>query len=203
MGFGAIRPSLDTTLARFLEGATIGANAPLLNPLPLLTTMDITFNCSNCGKHLVVDEAAAGITIDCPGCGKPVYVPSTPAQGAPMRVEVKSTTRKVTANNPLVPTFSGQEQSTVHPSIAAGLHCLVILFGIQIVGFLLLRQGVFWAGIVFMFASTPFMIAPLLCGVYGMCVGNVKHGLLVVAGLALIIGLSYWVMLSPVVQTGQ
>jgi hypothetical protein len=59
--------------------------------------MDISFDCGICGKHLVVDEAGAGITIDCPGCGKPVYVPSPASQnqsGTPTRVEVKPASTK-------------------------------------------------------------------------------------------------------------
>jgi hypothetical protein len=59
--------------------------------------MDISFDCGSCGKHLVVDEAGAGITIDCPGCGKPVYVPSPASQkpsDQPARVEVKSAAPK-------------------------------------------------------------------------------------------------------------
>jgi hypothetical protein len=61
--------------------------------------MDISFDCDKCGKHLVVDEAGAGITIDCPGCGKPLYVPSpasTIPSDEPARVEVKSATPKAT-----------------------------------------------------------------------------------------------------------
>ena len=59
--------------------------------------MDISFDCDSCGKHLVVDQAGAGITIDCPGCGKPVYVPSLSSHkppDPPARVEVKSATPK-------------------------------------------------------------------------------------------------------------
>ena len=59
--------------------------------------MDISFDCDTCGKHLLVDEAGAGITIDCPGCGKPVYVPSVSSHkppDPPARVEVKSATPK-------------------------------------------------------------------------------------------------------------
>jgi hypothetical protein len=59
--------------------------------------MDISFDCDTCGKHLVVDEAGAGITIDCPGCGKPAYVPSLSSHkppDPPVRVEVKSATPK-------------------------------------------------------------------------------------------------------------
>lgn len=169
--------------------------------------MDISFACDSCGKHLVVDEAGAGITIDCPDCGKPICVPSKAPpsrQDTPVRVEVKSTKPKsasipapVTRNNPLFPPSSVREKSTIHPAIAAGVHCLLILIGIQFVGFVLMRENLLWSGI-FMIASVPFMVAPLLCAVYGMCVGHVRHGLLVLAGLALIFGFSYWVMFSSV-----
>lgn len=71
--------------------------------------MDISFDCDKCGKHLIIDEAAAGITIDCPNCGKPVYVPSLATQGAtapeippdqPTRVEVKSAKPKAPPVSP-------------------------------------------------------------------------------------------------------
>src|ERR1017187_2741557 len=55
--------------------------------------MDISFDCEKCGKHLVIDEAGAGITIDCPECGKPIYIPSPASHkpsDPPTRVEVKS-----------------------------------------------------------------------------------------------------------------
>ena len=169
--------------------------------------MDISFDCDKCGKHLLVDEAGAGITITCPGCGKPVYVPSPSSQNqaaTPTRVEVKSTGNitkvvPVRPNNPLVPSFSSQTKSDVPPSIVAGVHCLIILIAIQFVGFMLVRQNPLWAG-VFMVANMPFVIAPLLCAVYGMCIGHVNQGLLIVAGLALILGFSYWLMFQPVVQ---
>lgn len=55
--------------------------------------MDIKFACDKCGRHLIVDRAAAGFTIDCPECGKPVCVP-TPAlvkpSAPPTPVDVKS-----------------------------------------------------------------------------------------------------------------
>jgi len=37
--------------------------------------MDIRFACDNCGQHLVVDEAAAGLTIQCSTCGTNLTVP--------------------------------------------------------------------------------------------------------------------------------
>jgi predicted RNA-binding Zn-ribbon protein involved in translation (DUF1610 family) len=165
--------------------------------------MDISIACDKCGKNIAIDEAGAGITIDCPECGKAVYVPSAgPARSkeAPVRVELKPLKRVPAPaspphSNPLLPSYSGQEKSTVHPSIEAGVHCLLILVAIEVVGFLVLRQNVLWASI-FFYVSAPFLIAPLLCAVYGMCAGHVREGLLVLAGLSLIIGLSCWLMYS-------
>jgi hypothetical protein len=171
--------------------------------------MDIFLTCDECGKNLVIDEAGAGITIDCPECGTPVYVPSAlqqEPQNAPARVEVKSTARRTTPmpapaadDNPPLPSFWGQERSTVHPSIAAGVHCLLILVAVQFVGFIAMRQSVLWMGI-FLAADVPFMFAPLLCAVYAMCIGHVRSGFSILVGLALIIGISYWVIFSPIVQ---
>jgi hypothetical protein len=161
--------------------------------------MDISFDCDSCGKHLVVDQAGAGITIDCPGCGKPVYVPSTASQSSPIRVELKSASRNTAAGNSLFPSSSLQQKSSIHPSIEAGVHCLLILVVIQFVGFVLIRQSLLWGGI-FVAADMPFVIAPLLCAVYGMCLGHVRQGVLIVAALALILGGSYWLMFWPIVE---
>ena len=169
--------------------------------------MDISFTCDKCGKKLVVDEAGAGITIDCPGCGKPIYVPSSSPpsrQDTPERVEVKSAKPKspfipapVTSKYPLVPPSSAREKSTIHPSIEAGVHCLLILIGIQFVAFLAMRESFVWA-ISLEAASLPFACAALLCPIYGMCISHVRQGLLILAGLGLFFGLSYWVMYSSV-----
>jgi hypothetical protein len=148
---------------------------------------------------LVVDQAGAGITIDCPGCGKPVYVPSTASQSSPIRVELKSASRNTAAGNSLFPSSSLQQKSSIHPSIEAGVHCLLILVVIQFVGFVLIRQSLLWGGI-FVAADMPFVIAPLLCAVYGMCLGHVRQGVLIVAALALILGGSYWLMFWPIVE---
>jgi hypothetical protein len=75
--------------------------------------MDISFDCDKCGKHLVIDEAGAGITIDCPGCGKPVYVPAASSpepQLAPVRVEVASTSREATSGG--TPTVENKRSTT-------------------------------------------------------------------------------------------
>jgi phage FluMu protein Com len=170
--------------------------------------MDISFTCDKCGKTLLIDEAGAGITIDCPQCGKAVYVPSAAPQKpkeTPVRVEpkpLKPVAARAAApaspprSNPQVPSYSSQQKSGIHPSIEASIHCLLILVAIETVGFLAVRQNILWSGI-FLYASMPFVFAPLLCAVYGMCVGHIKHGLLLLGGLALILGISCWLMFSP------
>ncbi|MGA2604471.1 MAG: hypothetical protein ABSG14_09610 [Verrucomicrobiia bacterium] len=172
--------------------------------------MDISFTCDKCGKNLVIDDAAAGITIDCPECGKAVYVPSVaPAskpKEPPARVEPKPLNRvpspapaPVSAarprNNPLVPSYSATPKSAVHPSIAAGVHCLGILVAIEFVGFFVIRQNflLIWSVLV---PCEIFGLAAFLCAVYGMCIGHVRHGLLVLAGLALIVSMSCWIAVS-------
>src|ERR1017187_3414387 len=77
--------------------------------------MDISFDCGNCGKHLVVDEAGAGNTIECPGCLKPVYVPSPSSQNQsapPTRVEVKSATPKAAPDSAPKASSSSSERRT-------------------------------------------------------------------------------------------
>jgi predicted RNA-binding Zn-ribbon protein involved in translation (DUF1610 family) len=72
--------------------------------------MDISFDCNSCGKHLIADQAGAGITIDCPACGKPVYVPSPSSQkpsDQPTRIEVKSATPKAPPVSPPKVSASG------------------------------------------------------------------------------------------------
>jgi hypothetical protein len=165
-------------------------------------SMDISFTCDKCGKNLVIDDAGAGITIDCPQCGKPIYVPSSPPpsrQDAPQRVEVKSAKPKspfipapVTSKYPSLPPSSAREKSTIHPAIEAGVHCLLILIGILFVGFLAIREDIVLAYPV-TGVATIFGTAAFLCGVYGMCIGHVRHGLLILTGLSLIVGLTCWV----------
>jgi phage FluMu protein Com len=174
--------------------------------------MDISFTCDKCGKTLVIDEAGAGITIDCPQCGKAVYVtsvaPPKPKE-SPVRVEPKPLTRVAAPppapsspprNNPLVPSYSGQRKPGVHPSIEASVHCLLIVIAMEIVGLLVARQNMLWGTTLF-YASLPFFFAPFFCAVYGMCMGHVRDGLLVLVGLSVIIGFSYWVMVSALVQS--
>lgn len=44
--------------------------------------MDILFSCSECGQHMVIDEAGAGLVVKCPKCARDVCVPSA-AEGEP------------------------------------------------------------------------------------------------------------------------
>jgi DNA-directed RNA polymerase subunit M/transcription elongation factor TFIIS len=37
--------------------------------------MDITFSCQNCGQHMIIDQAGAGLVIQCPKCRRDVTVP--------------------------------------------------------------------------------------------------------------------------------
>jgi len=37
--------------------------------------MDIAFNCTSCGTHIVIDEAGAGMSVQCPRCGQSLTVP--------------------------------------------------------------------------------------------------------------------------------
>jgi len=69
----------------------------------------------------------------------------------------------------------------------------------EFVAFLCLRQSLSLANAILL-ASMPFIVAPLLCAIYGMCVGHVRHGLLVLAGLSLIIALSC--LVAPAVIVG-
>jgi predicted RNA-binding Zn-ribbon protein involved in translation (DUF1610 family) len=161
--------------------------------------MDISFDCDSCGKHLVIDEAGAGITIDCPGCGKPVYVPSTGSQkpsDPPTRVEVRSAAPRTTPPpsakpqyNSLLPPTGRQSATDIHPSIAGGVTCLLILVVVLFVGFLVVRENGTLM-LAFVETATPVGFAALLCGVYGICTGHVKHGVLIVVGVSLISGLS-------------
>jgi hypothetical protein len=156
--------------------------------------MDISFTCAACGKNLVIDEAGVGITIDCPGCGKPVYVPSAvpPApHDAPARVEVKSSVRKTAPvpsgaapKKPVMQPRSGPERSSIHPAIAGGVHCLVIVTVMWLVAYVVASESYTFA-IGLAYAGSVFMTAAFLCAVYGICVGHVRYGLLVLACVSL------------------
>jgi DNA-directed RNA polymerase subunit RPC12/RpoP len=50
--------------------------------------MDIEFDCSNCGQHLVVDNSAEGMTVDCPKCNQPLTVPPPSQKKCPFCAEV-------------------------------------------------------------------------------------------------------------------
>lgn len=39
--------------------------------------MDITFDCTSCGTHIVIDEAGTGMSVPCPTCGASLIVPKT------------------------------------------------------------------------------------------------------------------------------
>jgi predicted Zn finger-like uncharacterized protein len=45
--------------------------------------MDISFNCSNCGTHIVIDAAGAGISVQCPKCNQSLTVPATSTIDSP------------------------------------------------------------------------------------------------------------------------
>lgn len=38
--------------------------------------MDISFYCSKCGQHILIDETGTGISVDCPACKQKLVVPS-------------------------------------------------------------------------------------------------------------------------------
>ena len=173
--------------------------------------MDITFSCEKCGQNIVVDEAGAGITVDCPKCGKPVYVPSSAPlteKDGPVRIEMPfAKPMPPAAPIPPVPSrpvglsygsTSNIEHRTpnveqgVHPSIVASLRCLII-GAVLLFGALIAMHQDFTLTPVLSSMATPFLVAALLCAVYGMCIGQVNQGLLLVAGLSLILGLFFWV----------
>jgi len=43
--------------------------------------VDIKFNCTSCGTHIVIDEAGAGMAVQCPRCYQPLTVPPASATG--------------------------------------------------------------------------------------------------------------------------
>ena len=51
---------------------------------------DIFFKCGKCGKHLVVDDAGAGLQVNCPECNSSVLVPVGQSVGS----EAPATSRK-------------------------------------------------------------------------------------------------------------
>jgi hypothetical protein len=164
--------------------------------------MDISFTCK-CGQNIVIDEAGAGITVDCPQCGSPAYVPSaasTKVKDIPVRVEtplaklMAKQAQTPSAPRPATSVFTPHKPEDIHPSIQASLACLLILAGFALIELIVLQQNMFAAAIP-IYMATPFMTAAPLCAIYGMCVGHVKHGLLLLGAMSLMIGLSYWTFL--------
>ena len=45
--------------------------------------MDISFNCSSCGTHILIDEAGAGMSVQCPKCNQSLTVPTASAGDLP------------------------------------------------------------------------------------------------------------------------
>lgn len=168
--------------------------------------MDITFTCK-CGQEIVIDEAGAGITVDCPGCGKPIYVPSKQppkAKDIPVRVETplaqlmakqgQAPTPTPNATRPPTPFFTPHKREDIHPSIQASLACLLILAGLLFVGKIVTQNDPL-AVIAFPYVTAPLTAGVALCAIYAMCIGHVKHGLLLLAGLTLLIALYCWILL--------
>ena len=148
--------------------------------------MDIVFTCKHCGQQLEIDEHGAGVSIDCPKCGKAVYVPSrstVAAQQPPKRVTV----------NP------SRKPNSLPPAIEGGLHCVVIAVVLFVVGLMLFRMG-HVANTICYALGIPFQIGALLCGVYGICKGSIKHSLALLAGVGV---LSALIMIGPLWIVGK
>jgi predicted RNA-binding Zn-ribbon protein involved in translation (DUF1610 family) len=47
-------------------------------PVEIIGEEDVVFECSKCGKSLVIDARGAGMIITCPDCGTEVQVPPPP-----------------------------------------------------------------------------------------------------------------------------
>ena len=166
--------------------------------------MDISFTCDKCGQSIVVDEAGSEITVDCPTCGKPVYVPSSAplsTKNAPIRIEAKSV-KPLAVTAPLAPvpnrpmaSVTHQKQGAFHPAIDASLICLVIGVAFGFVWLITIHQS-FTASQFVVLMAMPFLGAAPWCAIYGMCAGQVKHGLLLLAGMSLALGLFYWAFLN-------
>ena len=125
--------------------------------------MDISLQCSQCGQAVIMKESGPGTSVNCPKCGNLMAVRVAPAAPGHKR--------------------------TVHPSIVASLYCLgvlALLLGLQV---FLIRQNPAVA-VLPVFAALPFQVAALLCLIYGLCQGNIKSGLLLLGGLALMLALS-------------
>jgi DNA-directed RNA polymerase subunit RPC12/RpoP len=152
--------------------------------------MYVTFNCSNCRQSLEIDESGAGASIDCPKCGKPVYVPSRAVASPtelPTRVAVKPKQHSTATG------ASSANRSSLPPSIEGGLHCVVVAAVLLIIGLFLFRSGLV-VGMICFAVAIPFQIAALLCAVYAICNGSIKHGLALVVGVAVLCAL---IMVGP------
>jgi len=177
--------------------------------------MDITFSCEKCGQNIVVDEAGAGITVDCPRCGQPVYVPSiapsTKTNPPVVRIETASA-KPMPAATPIAPVpirpvglsygstlniehSTSNVQQGVHPSIVASIRCLIIGAVLLFAELIAVHEDTRLV-LILAYMATPFLVAALLCAVYGMCIGQVNQGVLLVAGLALVLGLFFWILFS-------
>jgi predicted Zn finger-like uncharacterized protein len=77
--------------------------------------MDITFNCTNCGTHIVIDEAGAGMSVQCPKCSKSLTVPPASSIGLP---SVPAPPPPV-ATSPLYTLFRGRGPSKLTQIIGA------------------------------------------------------------------------------------
>lgn len=45
--------------------------------------MDITFSCTKCGQHIVIDEVGAGLLVQCPKCNQSLTVPRVATASQP------------------------------------------------------------------------------------------------------------------------
>ncbi len=157
--------------------------------------MDISFACGKCGQSLVMDEAGAGTSIDCPNCGDPVYVPSN----SPAPPKELSQQRVAPISKPSLTYSSVRRQAAVHPAIMGSLHCLAIYVALGFIGLIAFQQDMFVAMII-LYMAIPVISAQFLCAVYGICVGQVKFGLMLIGALSLATGLFYWFVLKSTPQ---
>lgn len=143
--------------------------------------MSIAFNCADCGQSLEIDDTAAGMSIDCPKCTKPVYVPTRPTTvsvPAPTRV----TPIAAKESKPVV--MITDSARGLPAAIEGGLHCLVIGCGLLILAMILFRMAI-PLGMICFWSAVPFQIGALLCAIFGICHGSIKHGLLLLGGVSI------------------
>ncbi len=53
--------------------------------------MDISFNCNNCGQHILIDAAGAGLSVKCPKCNNALVVPREAQPPIPVRASTEHT----------------------------------------------------------------------------------------------------------------